>query len=217
MKAYSILPLAFVALTSCGGGSQQNNEATANCGNASTVEAGGLDMAKVKTIWQARVKEMNPEDEGTKFNKKALYDIDGDGCDEVIFSEQTQGDWHGFVGVFSVKGGLELVDFSNCGWQTTFLEIFPKGFVCTSGGSESGMAGWCKYSKLVNSKVAEIYYNESESDETESGDIVERNEYKMQKNGQAEQSISKEEYEKAVPQNVERIDLSSLKWEDVEF
>lgn len=217
MKAYSILPLAFVALTSCGGGSQQNNEATANCGNASTVEAGGLDMAKVKTIWQARVKEMNPEDEGSKFNKKALYDVDGDGCDEVIFMQQMQGVGYGFVGVFTVKDGVELIDFSNCGWQTTYIEILQKGFVRTSGGSESGMSGWMKCSKLVNSKVSEIYYSESESDETESGDFVEKNEYKMQKNGQAEQSISKEEYEKAVPQNIERIEWSSLKWEDVEF
>lgn len=229
MKARFMIPVAFVALASCTGGSQQKSEEVANSGNVtSTVEsacpAAAIDMAKVKSVWTEQVKKFNPEDEGTKFNKKALYDIDGDGINEVIFAECVQDNFMGFIGVFTnSKDGLSLVDFSNVAWQIGYIDIRPGGFVHTDGGNESGSYSWDRYSKIVNSKVDEVYFLESRYDEEEMEEgpdlLTGKAEYKctLEKKGQGVKSISKEEYDKAVPQNADRIEWEGLKWEDVQF
>ena len=222
MKAYSIIPFAFVALTACTGGTQQKGEEVAGNDNAAASAevaqtVGAIDLAKVKTLWKEQVLKMSPSGKGTLPNKKALYDIDGDGCDEVFFSEQQPNLGIGYIAVFTnSKEGLEFVDLSCLDWQTTDFAIYPKGFVYTSCGSENPEegSGWARYSKLVNSKVEEVYYEQEEYKEDE----IVKWECALQKKGQADKSVTKEEFKKAVPlEGVERVCLSDLKWEDVSF
>lgn len=221
MKAYSIIPFAFVALMACTGGSQQKGEDVAGNDNAaaSTEVAqadGAIDLAKVKTLWREQVLKMNPNDEGTLPNKKIFLDIDGDGCDEVVFTVLDSTVGFGFVGVFTnTKEGLEVAGFSSWNWQTTNIEIFRTGIVRTSTYSESPEEGSALFecTKLVNSRVEGTYIYRYDYKE----DKFLNPEYKVKKKGQAEKVITKEEYDKVLPDTAGSFDLQSLKWEDVTF
>ncbi|MBO4805262.1 MAG: hypothetical protein J5554_04410 [Paludibacteraceae bacterium] len=220
MKAYSIIPCAFVLLSACTGGTQQKSEEATGSGNETSVAAvqsdGALDLLKVNELWNEQVLKLDPDDKGTLPNKMAFCDIDGDGCDELIFSEHSDAVGLGYVGVFTnPKVGLDLVDFSALGWQTLNIVIYPKKGVLTSSGSENPEEGWAmsRFTKLVNSQVEGTYISRYEYKEDE----IFNSEYKLQKKGEAEKTITEKEFDAASPGEVEPIAWGSLKWEDVKF
>ncbi|MBR5374855.1 MAG: hypothetical protein IK131_09315 [Paludibacteraceae bacterium] len=202
MKTQLIPILALAALTACSGNVNNNSESAAPVDSTQTETSAGDNTANVLkdavSVWtqNERIQSMSGEGKVKLPDQYALFDLDGDGNDEILLREWTKdSNLTGYLALFTNgKDGLQLVELTYQTGQIGGMTFYKNGFVKIESGNESGTYGQYDYVKIENSSVVRSFISAFGEDENEN---EYSNFYKVEA-GQERQTISSDEFSSAI-------------------
>ena len=199
-KVFPILALA--ALTACSDNVNNNNESAAPADTTQTETSAGDNTANVLkeavSAWTQNesIKGMSEEGKVKLPDQYALFDLDGDGNNEILLREWSkESNLTGYLALFTNgKDGLQLVELTYQTGQIGGLTFYKNGFVKIESGNESGTYGQYDYVKIENSTAVRSFVSAFGEDEDEKEF---ENFYKVEA-GQEKQTISSDEFSAAI-------------------
>ncbi len=198
-----VLPIfALAALAACSGNVNNNSESAAPVDSTQTETSAGDNTANVLkdavSVWtqNERIQSMSGEGKVKLPDQYALFDLDGDGNDEILLREWTKdSNLTGYLALFTNgKDGLQLVELTYQTAQVGGMTLYKNGFVKIESGNESGTYGQYDYVKIENSSVVRSFISAFGEDENEN---EYSNFYKVEA-GQERQTISSDEFSSAI-------------------
>lgn len=202
MKTRVLSIFALAALVACSGSVNNNNE-TATPADSTQTEVSVEDTASnvlkdAVSVWtqNERIQSMSGEGKVKLPDQYALFDLDGDGNDEILLREWNKdSNLTGYLALLTnAKDGLKLVALDYQSGQIGGLTLYKNGFVRIESGDEAGTYGQYDYVKIENSSVVRSFISAFGEDENEK---EYSNFYKMEA-GQEKQTISSDEFSAAI-------------------
>lgn len=202
MKTRVLSIFALAALVACSGSVNNNNE-TATPADSTQTEVSVEDTASnvlkdAVSVWtqNERIQSMSGEGKVKLPDQYALFDLDGDGNEEILLREWIKDiNMTGYLALFTnAKDGLKLVALDYQSGQIGGMTFYKNGFVKIESGNESGTYGQYDYVKIENSSVVRSFISAFGEDENEK---EYNNFYKMEA-GQEKQTISSDEFSAAI-------------------
>lgn len=198
-----VLPIfALAALAACSGNVNNNNESTAPADSTQTETVSGDNTANVLkeavSVWTQNESILGMSEEGKVRlpDQYAMFDLDGDGNDEILLREWIKdSNLTGYLALFTNgMDGLQLVELTYQTGQIGGLTFYKNGFVRIESGNESGTYGQYDYVKIENSSVVRSFISAFGEDEDEN----EYNNFYKKEAGQERQTISSDEFSAAI-------------------
>ncbi|MBP5482234.1 MAG: hypothetical protein J6Y22_10840 [Paludibacteraceae bacterium] len=222
MKTQVFPILALAALTACSGNVNNNNESAAPADSTQTETVSGDNTANVLkeavSVWTQNESILGMSEEGKVRlpDQYAMFDLDGDGSDEILLREWLKdSNITGYLALFANgKDGLQLVGLTYQTAQIGGMTLYKNGFVKLDSGNESGTYGQNDYLKIENSSVVRSFI--ATYGEDEDGNNLD-NFYKKEA-GQERQTISSDEFSSAIAgcDNDNAYPLDGFDWKPVE-
>lgn len=218
-----VLPIfALAALAACSGNVNNNNESTAPADSTQTETVSGDNTANVLkdavSVWTQNESILGMSEEGKVRlpDQYAMFDLDGDGNDEILLREWIKdSNLTGYLALFTNgKDGLQLVELTYQTGQIGGLTFYKNGSVRIESGNESGTYGQYDFVKIENSSVVRSFISAFGEDEDEN----EYNNFYKKEAGQERQTISSDEFSSAIAgcDNDNAYPLDGFDWKPVE-